>query len=481
MTLHYLGPAGSFTHTAALTYKEPKELIPLASIEEVLSAVKKNKTSFGIVPVENSVEGVVLRTLDLILKKNLKVIAEINLRIRQHILSREQSLDAISLVYSHPHAFAQSRGYLAKYLPNADFKEMPSTSAAALQACEEPRSAAIGSEQAAKLCNLNVLARDIHNGSTNITRFWIVGTRASEKSNANARSLVPLTKTSCYISVKDKIGALKNLLDAFYQNRVSLTFIQSRPIPNKLWRYGFFIDLLADGYDPLVKKMFRLLAQKHPMVRILGSYPQYGSFNRKAVFGYNLGRIGAIFSVNQKHRIIRQIIADSLLSLECSTKGELKKILAVRCSIMPSLALYKHKHGQSVPDQKRERELLHKFKKYDNLYNLYIKIFNGSKDIQNETIREIKKGNIKERDIHKLSLKDLRYYIDYLDALVHTNLKIPYAHCKQPHPTTQFRRRQTYSSQRMRRAARRANVLCKLQSPSTSQRKIKARNPISQE
>ncbi len=417
MNLYYLGPAGSFTEEAAKNFIQ-EAAIPCPSIEDVLSRVKINNTSYGVVPVENSLEGAVLRTLDLILEKNLRVIAEINSLISQNLLSKEKTLSTIQTVYSHQHAIAQSRVWLKKYLPNAEYKETSSTSYAAELVSKMQSASAIGSLAAANLYNLNVIGSHINNHTHNLTRFWLVAKTA--KINLPVWTNRTPTKTSLYIVLKDKVGALRDLLDTFAKNNMSLTFIESRPLASKLWCYGFFIDILVDARDPFARKMFIALKKEHLKVHFIGTYSQEGVYNKEAMIAYNLKRIQHIFRKNRQNPLIRKVLSEARneWSNYQQTPRRVQRLLDTRFLLIPSIALNKHKSGDGLTDRLRERELLQKTRHSAILHLLYGELFKHSKQTQEKIIRLIKTKSILSEDILKLSLNDVRYYIDYIDTLI---------------------------------------------------------------
>ncbi|MFH1712737.1 MAG: prephenate dehydratase [Candidatus Jacksonbacteria bacterium] len=419
MKVFYLGPPTSFTHQAALKTFDSRKLVSSLSIEDVLDNVKISKsTSAGVVPVENSKQGIVIRTLDLILQNKLKVIAEINLTIQQCLLSKEKTLKNIKTIYSHPHALAQAYEWIKKHLPHAETKETNSTSKAAVLIQNLPHAAAIASKQAAKNYHLNILAENIHQNKNNTTRFWAITKQypsipisLPRRQAGNIQYLTP-TKTSLYIIIKDKVGALRDLLDTFAQNHINLTSIQSRPLQNKPWQYGFFIDLFVDAEDPLARRMFAQLKKEHPKMVILGSYPQIGNnINFKNIINYNLKRINHIFSYNLRLQIIQKYVNQIRSPLI------LKNILIIRCAVAASIALYKYQRRQKIEDWKRERTLLRKMQSYDNLHALYLKIIKNSKKLQLEIISGLKSKIIKPNNIISFKIHELRYYIDYLDSM----------------------------------------------------------------
>lgn len=414
MKIHYLGPAASFTHEAGLTIFNKHDLAPESSIEEVLEQVKNDPTALGIVPVENTLEGIVIRTLDFILAKKLRVIIEINLPIKQNLLSAEKTLAAVQTVYSHPHALAQTSIWLKKHLALAKIQETSSTSQAALIASQNQGTAAIGSLEAAKDYKLNVLAKNISNFKLNLTRFWVV---SSGQTTPLPWPTSLATKTSIYLVIQDQVGALRNLLDSFAANHISLTSIQSRPLPDQPWKYGFFLDLLVDAADPLADQLFKNLKKIHPRVDVLGTYPQLGPINRQAIITYNLKRIHNIFKPNEVLGVKKFIKQASQQLTAAAIPPAVQKIWAARLLIGPSVALYKYRHHLPIHDEKREQLILNKFNQLPTIKRSYQKLMQLSKELQTEAREQLIPDKASSQKIVNLPLPALRYYIDYLDTL----------------------------------------------------------------
>jgi len=263
----YLGPKATFTHQAALEhFGISARYIALPTIKDVFEEVERGNIDYGVVPVENTIEGVVNYTLDMFLRSpNTRIVGEIVIPVSQHLLSLAESLSDIKKVYSHPHALAQARVWLDKYLPHTQRIEVESTAKAAEMALEEENAAAIASEAAAKVYNLNILARNIQENLNNFTRFLIIGKKELKKTGKD--------KTSLLFAVKDEAGALYKALEPFYRYGVNLTKIESRPSREKSWDYVFFVDLVGHKDEERVKRAIEELKERAKMVRILGSYP----------------------------------------------------------------------------------------------------------------------------------------------------------------------------------------------------------------
>jgi len=261
----YLGPEATFTHLAALkTFGERTELIPLKSINTIFTEVEKKKADYGVVPVENSTEGVITHTLDMFVDSDLKICAEVILEITHYLMGRG-SIKGVKKVYSHPQAFAQCQGWLEENLPEAKLIETESTAQAACAAAKETGSAAIASEIAASLYKLKILASRIEDNPNNYTRFFVIGREYTEKSGED--------KTSIIFSIKDRVGALYNMLSPFEKYKINLTKIESRPTKKKPWEYIFFVDFIGHKDEERVKKALLELEKECLFLKILGSYP----------------------------------------------------------------------------------------------------------------------------------------------------------------------------------------------------------------
>lgn len=264
----YFGPPATFTHLAATqNFGQEADLIPVKSIAEIFAGVEKKQADFGVVPVENSTEGVVSHTLDMFLDSNLKVCAEIIMEIHHHLMGRVE-LKEIKKVYSHPQALAQCRSWLEENLPDVKLIEVESTARAAQLAAEEMGTAAIASDIAASLYKLNIISSRIEDLPSNYTRFLVIGRDYTEKSGED--------KTSILFSIKDRVGALYDMLTPFRKYGINLTKIESRPTKKKAWEYVFFVDFVGHKDEENVKKALSELEEQCFFLKILGSYPQGG-------------------------------------------------------------------------------------------------------------------------------------------------------------------------------------------------------------
>jgi chorismate mutase/prephenate dehydratase len=265
----YLGPEGTFTHLAAMKkFGEKAKYIPVKTIDEVFREVEKKRVDYGVVPVENSIEGIVTHTLDVFLESDLKIISEISLEIHHYLLSKENSLDKIKKIYSHPQAIAQCRNWIGENLPEAEIFETESTISAVKKVMKEKNAAAIASEIASSMYNLNIIAERIEDFRENITRFLVIGSDFAEKTGND--------KTSILFSIKDRVGALHDILSYFKEENINLTKIESRPSKKKAWEYVFFVDFIGHKDDINVKRALNNVEKVSVFLKILGSYPREG-------------------------------------------------------------------------------------------------------------------------------------------------------------------------------------------------------------
>ena len=265
LTVAYLGPEATFTHLAALKrFGSQIKYIACNSIGGVFLEVERDTADYGVVPIENSVEGAITHTLDMFVDSELKICAQVILDISHNLLAN-CAKERIKQLYSNPQVFGQCNMWLQKNLPLVDKIEVSSTTRAAQLAAREKNSACIASLLAAKIYKLKVIARDIEDSPHNITRFLVIG-----------KTDVPQTgedKTSVMFSIKDRVGALHDMLMPFKKYRINLTKIESRPSKKKAWDYYFFVDLQGHWDEPRVKKALLELENKCTFLKILGSYP----------------------------------------------------------------------------------------------------------------------------------------------------------------------------------------------------------------
>ncbi len=259
----YLGPEGSFTHQVAESrFGAMSEYLPTNTISSVFKAVEAGRAKYGVVPIENSIDGVVGETLDLLGKSDLKIVAEVYMPIHHAFASLEEDIKNIKRIYSKDIAFGQCREFLREhFLEDVELIPVESTAKAAKLASKEPHSAAICSSIAAKLYNLPILFENIEDVHTNMTRFIVVSDFKNQKSGFD--------KTSILAKLKDRPGALVQFLEDFDKEHINLTKIESRPAEDKDFNYWFYIDFDGHIDDENVQ---RVLAKHIDEIKWLGSY-----------------------------------------------------------------------------------------------------------------------------------------------------------------------------------------------------------------
>jgi len=265
LKIAYLGPQATFTHQAALKrFGLQVEYLACNSITDVFFEVEKDNADYGVVPIENSIEGAVSHTLDMFVDSNLKICAQVILDVSHNLLANCPK-DKIRRVYSNPQVFGQCRIWLQENLPGIERNEVSSTTRAAQIAAGEKYSACIAALLAARVYKLKVVACGIEDSPHNITRFLVIGKTDVSPTRHD--------KTSVVFSIKDKVGALYNMLSPFKKHGINLTKIESRPSKKKAWDYYFFVDLEGHRDTPRVKKAILELENKCKFLKILGSYP----------------------------------------------------------------------------------------------------------------------------------------------------------------------------------------------------------------
>lgn len=267
--IFFLGPAGTFAHSAALAAQRRVGascgLTASTSIVSVFEKVSLHPASLGVVPIENSAEGSVSFTLDALLEhQELRIVGEVVLDIEQCLLG-EGSLSAVSTVVSHPHGLAQCKRWLHQNLPEAALIPSTSTAAAALQVRGQPEAAAIASELAGELAGLKVLVRGVHDRRENSTRFIVLGREVPGRTGHD--------KTSIVFQTPHERGALCRVLSVLDDAGLNLSRIQSRPMPGELWQYVFFADLEGHEEDEEVTRAFAAIRASGHQLRVFGSYP----------------------------------------------------------------------------------------------------------------------------------------------------------------------------------------------------------------
>lgn len=264
----YLGPPATFTHEAAMhQFGSTSTFVPARTIREVFSRTEKGEADYGVVPVENSTDGAVTYTLDVLAESDLKIRGEVSLPISHHLLCNG-TRDGIKKVCSHPQALAQTRGWLAENLPNVELSETSSTARAAQIAADDPSVAAVANGLAAEVYGVNILERRIEDNPHNYTRFLIVGREMARRTGED--------KTALLFSVEHKVGALHDALGVLAGHGVNLTQIESRPLPGKVWEYLFFVDIQGHPDDEAVRSALEGLKGRCAWVRVLGAWPVSG-------------------------------------------------------------------------------------------------------------------------------------------------------------------------------------------------------------
>ena len=266
LKIAFLGPEGTFTQAAAQKqFGHSVDTVAMDGIDDVFREVEAGAADYGVVPVENSTEGVVSHTLDLFQGSSLNICGEVELRIHHHLLVKNAGAE-ISRVLAHPQALAQCRGWLDANLPDAEHVAVSSNAEAARLAGQEPGTAAIASDTAAGLYALTILEHNIEDKPDNTTRFLVIGKHEVLPSGHD--------KTSLLISVHNTPGALYRMLKPIAKNDISLTRIESRPSRQRMWEYVFYIDFEGHREDGSIVKALDALEQEAFAVKVLGSYPK---------------------------------------------------------------------------------------------------------------------------------------------------------------------------------------------------------------
>jgi chorismate mutase/prephenate dehydratase len=266
-TVAYLGPEATFTHQAAtVLFDGDTVLKDVETIEDVFLSVMNGGCEEGVVPIENSYEGTVNITQDLLYKYDVNICAEYYLRIRHNLLSKEEGLSKIRKVYSHQQAIAQCRSWLKKNMPGIVLAEAASPAHAARMVKDEPYSAAIGSSFAAERYRLNIIQEGIEDDKNNITRFFVIGKEEVAPTGAD--------KTSILFFLKDRPGMLYKCLSALAETSVNMTRIESRPAKTNKWEYLFFVDIEGHKDDQRIGRALQEMEKHCVFLKRLGSYPR---------------------------------------------------------------------------------------------------------------------------------------------------------------------------------------------------------------
>lgn len=267
LRIAYLGPEGTFTQAAAFKHFGRSVMtIPLKTIDEIFREVGSGAAEYGVVPVENSTEGVVNHTLDMFMQSPLKVCGEVQLRIHHHLIGWPEELASIRRIYSHQQSLAQCRSWLALHLASAEQVTVSSNGEAVRLAGDEPAAAAIAGQCAADIYSIPVRVANIEDEPNNTTRFLIIGTQPIPPSGQD--------KTTLLLSSYNRPGALCGLLQPMALNGLNMTRIESRPSRRGTWDYVFFVDIEGHAEDEHVATALAELKEKAALFRVLGSYPK---------------------------------------------------------------------------------------------------------------------------------------------------------------------------------------------------------------
>ena len=266
LRIGYLGPAGSFSHTAAmLKFGQSVEYEPLTDIASIFGEVSKGHCDLGLAPVENTMGGGVIETLDALIDSDVKVCAEVLMAIHHNLLGN-CSLEQVEKVYSKPEVFAQCRNWLTATFKGAQTISVASTAKAAQLAAQEPKAAAIGSTVAAELYELRIICENIEDIANNVTRFLVISREDARPTGED--------KTAILFSTAHKAGALADVLDVFKRYEINLTNIESRPSRKRQWEYYFFVDFLGHRTEKRIQEGMEESRKHCLQLSILGSFPR---------------------------------------------------------------------------------------------------------------------------------------------------------------------------------------------------------------
>lgn len=261
----YLGPEGTFTQEATLKhFGHAVSTVDCASINDIFHQVKKGNANYGVVPIENSSNGVVGITVEMLNASDLKVCGEVEVAIRHQLMTKDKS-QVIKVIYAHQQALDQCQHWLYSNYPNAELKPVASNALAAKIVQDEPNAAAIASNAALELYNLEHLAKNIEDQADNVTRFLILGKETTPPSGKD--------KTSLLIIAKHQSGALFDLLSPFKEQNINILQLATHPMPGMKWGYLFLIDIGAHQQEKNVQKALNKISKKALEVKVLGSYP----------------------------------------------------------------------------------------------------------------------------------------------------------------------------------------------------------------
>ncbi len=263
----FLGPAGTYNHAASCKHFGASiEQHPVNNIEEIFRSVEIGESHFGVAPIENSTEGVIAHTLDLLINSSLQISGEVDLRIQHNLISTETELKKITKVYSHQQSLAQCRRWLDANLPNSEHYAVRSNAEAVRIAKKEKGAAAIAGLMASELYEVPVLCPEIEDEPNNTTRFVVIGKNEIPPSGND--------RTSIIVTTSNKVGALHHLLKPLADRGIGMSKIESRPSRKGVWEYVFFIDIEGHKNDKALAEALLEIEHNSAMVRILGSYPK---------------------------------------------------------------------------------------------------------------------------------------------------------------------------------------------------------------
>ena len=264
--VYYLGPRGTFSEIATtMHFGSSVETVETENIRNILIEVAKNKNSYGILPFENSIEGMVNQSLDNLIESDLKICSELELPIEHCLISSEKNIKKINTVYGHQQAIAQCRNWLSANLPGVKIVEAESSARAAQLVKNKSGKGSIGPEKISEIYSLNLLKEKIQDQKSNTTRFLVIGNEFPDKTLDD--------KTSISLSLKNEQGALLKVLQIINKNKINLTNILSRPVKKNKWQYSFFLEFSGHASDKNVLKLFKELQKVSTDLKFLGSYP----------------------------------------------------------------------------------------------------------------------------------------------------------------------------------------------------------------
>ncbi len=266
LSIAYLGPEGSYHHSAAqIHFGRSAHFIPIETINGIFEEVERNRADYGLVAIENSIEGSVGVTLDRMVQSRLNIMGEVYLPVSHNLISYSK-LHEIEKVYSHPQGLAQCRRWLESNLPKARLMDTVSTAYSVGLCKEDPKAAAVASTLAAEIYDVPIQVRAIEDFAGNTTRFFVIGSRNTTPSHDD--------KTSMIVFVRDKVGALHSMLEPFKKHQINLTNIVSRPIKQEAWQYMFFLECQGHKDEEILRQAVAEIEGHSLYIKILGSYPR---------------------------------------------------------------------------------------------------------------------------------------------------------------------------------------------------------------